>query len=120
MPSEPTIIFIDNSIHKIFKTIEVLKSTYSNVLIYNSENEFFEFMSKNPADIVFMNLDLEPNDAVAILREIRQQKDTQSGFIVIYSDKQDDFVQELAFNSGADSFINFHGKSAVMKIFTRN
>lgn len=118
--SGSSIIFLDNSIHRIFKTIEVLKSSFRNVSIFNQEQDFFEFLEKNPADVVFLNLDLQPNDAVAICKEIRQKNSESNPFLVIYSEKQDDFVQELAFNSGVDSFINFHTKPAVMELFLKN
>lgn len=118
--SGSSIIFLDNSIHRIFKTIEVLKVSFPNISIFNQEQDFFEFLEKNPADVVFLNLDLQPNDAVAICKEIRQKNSESNPFLVIYSEKQDDFVQELAFNSGVDSFINFHTKPAVMELFLKN
>lgn len=118
--SGSSIIFLDNSIHRIFKTIEVLKVSFRNISIFNQEQDFFEFLEKNPADVVFLNLDLQPNDAVAICKEIRQKNSESNPFLVIYSEKQDDFVQELAFNSGVDSFINFHTKPAVMELFLKN
>lgn len=118
--SGSSIIFLDNSIHRIFKTIEVLKGSFPNISIFNQEQDFFEFLEKNPADVVFLNLDLQPNDAVAICKEIRQKNSESNPFLVIYSEKQDDFVQELAFNSGVDSFINFHTKPAVMELFLKN
>lgn len=118
--SGSSIIFLDNSIHRIFKTIEVLKGSFPTISIFNQEQDFFEFLEKNPADVVFLNLDLQPNDAVAICKEIRQKNSESNPFLVIYSEKQDDFVQELAFNSGVDSFINFHTKPAVMELFLKN
>ena len=36
------------------------------------------------------------------------------------TENNDDFVQELAFNSGADFFINFHQKPIVMELFIKN
>lgn len=118
--SQCSIVFVDNSISSVFKTIDALKNTYSHVNIFNQEKDFFEFLETNTADVIFLNLDLLPNDAVILTREIRQKMFNPSPFIIIYTDKQDDFVQELAFNSGVDSFINFHNKAAVMELFLRN
>ena len=67
-----------------------------------------------------MNLDLQPNDAVTVLKEIKLKHAVSNPFIIIYSDKQDDFVQELAFNSGADAFIAFHNKPSVLELFIKN
>lgn len=118
--AEPLIYFVDNLVHRIFKTIEVLKQSFPNINIYSSETELQDAMLNKVPDVLFLNLDLEPNDAVLMAREIRRAHPAYPPFIVIYSDKQDDFVQELAFNSGVDSFIAFHSKSAVMKVFLRN
>src|ERR1044072_8874635 len=115
-----SIIFVDNSINGIFKTVEGLKRSFESISIFNQEKEFLEFLDGNSADVIFLNLDLQPNDAVVLCKEIRQRNMETSPFIIIYTDKQDDFVQELAFNSGADSFINFHHKVSVMELFLKN
>lgn len=114
------IVFVDNSINGIFKTVEGLKRNFDNISIFNQEKDLFEFLDKSRADIILLNLDLQPNDAVVLCKEIRQRKFESNPYIVIYTEKQDDFVQELAFNSGADSFINFHTKAAVMELFLKN
>ncbi|MBA2611643.1 MAG: response regulator transcription factor [Bacteroidetes bacterium] len=115
-----SIVFFDNSISGIFKTIDLIKNTYTNVFICNQENDFFEIIEKNECDIIFLNLDLAPNDAVLITKEIKQRNLNSKPYIVVYSEKQDDFAQEIAFNSGADSFINFHAKPGVMILFLKN
>jgi DNA-binding response OmpR family regulator len=115
-----SIVFFDNSINKIFKTIDLIKNTYTNVFICNQENEFFETLEKNDCDIIFLNLDLSPNDAVLITKEVKQRNFSSKPFVIIYSEKQDDFAQEIAFASGADSFINFHTKPGVMILFLKN
>lgn len=114
------IVFVDNSVNRIFKTIDALKLSFGNISIFNQEKELFAYLEENTADVIFMNLDLQPNDAVALTKEIRQKNTEWGPFIIIYTDKQDDFVQELAFNSGADSFISFHNKAAVMELFLKN
>lgn len=114
------IVFVDNTISRIFKTVDALRASFPNISIFNQEKELFAWLEENTADVVFMNLDLQPNDAVALTREIRQKTSTAAPFIIIYTDKQDDFVQELALNSGADSFVNFHNKPAVMELFLKN
>jgi len=114
------IIFVDNSINGIFKTVDGLKRSFESISIFNQEKDFIEFLETNRADVIFLNLDLQPNDAVILCKEIRQRNLEANPFIVIYTDKQDDFVQELAFNSGVDSFINFHNKVPVMELFLKN
>jgi DNA-binding response OmpR family regulator len=118
--AEPVIFFVDNVIHRIFKTLEVLKLTYPNISIFSTEQEALDAMQIQTPDVLFLNLDLEPNDGVIMAREIRRLHPSHPPFIILYSDKQDDFVQELAFNSGVDSFIAFHNKGAVMTMFLKN
>jgi DNA-binding response OmpR family regulator len=115
-----SILFVDNSIHQLIKTLDVLKTTYSNVKALNSEDEATLFLETNPVDVVFLNLDLMPNDAVTYTKELKQKNLVSNPFIIIYSEKQDDFVQEIAFNSGVDGFINFQYKPAVMLLFLKN
>lgn len=118
--NRPSIVFVDNAVNRIFKTIDTLKTSYENIFIFNQEKDFFDFLDENLADVIFLNLDLHPNDALILLKEIKQRKSESNPFIIIYTDKQDDFVQELAFNSGVDSFINFHNKASVMELFLKN
>ena len=65
-------------------------------------------------------MDLKPNDALFILKDIKQINKEPNPYVVIYTENNDDFVQELAFNSGADFFINFHQKPIVMELFIKN
>jgi two-component system alkaline phosphatase synthesis response regulator PhoP len=119
-PSPPSIFFVDNMVNSIFKSIESLKNLYPGLKVFNSEQELFEQLEVTVPDVIFLNLDLQPNDAVLVTREIRNRFPLSPPFIIIYSNKQDDFVQELAFNSGVDGFINFHQKSSVLKLYLAN
>lgn len=115
-----SIVFFDNSISRIFKTIDLIQNSYSNVFTFNQEKDFFDFIENENCDVIFLNLDLTPNDAILITKDIKTRNLNSKPFIVIYSDKQDDFAQEFAFDSGADSFINFHTKPSVMLLFLNN
>ena len=118
--SQCSIVFVDNSVNRIFKTLDLLKASFTNIYIFNQEKEFLDFLNEKPVDVIFLNLDLQPNDAVILAKEIKQKNLESNPFIIIYTDNQDDFVQELAFNSGVDSFINFHHKAALMELFIKN
>lgn len=120
VPIRANIIFLDNSLNSIYKTIEALKKLFIDTHIFIEEKDFFDHLENNPVDIIFINLDVKPNDGIFICKEIRQKNIASNPFIIIYNKKQDDFVQELAFNSGADSFINFYEKTTVMEIYIRN
>lgn len=117
---QPCIVFVDNTIHRIFKTVDSLKHGFQNIRLFKTEDEFWEFNESEIPDVVLLNLDLVPNDAVAILKEIKSKYREFAPSVIIYSEKQDDFVVELAFNSGADGFISFHNKASVLELFLKN
>lgn len=114
------IVFVDNSVHRIYKSIDGLKASFENIQVFSSEKEALEYITAELTDLIFLNLDLTPQDAVSVTKELKQKKLQSNPFIVVYSDKQDDFVQEMVFNSGADSFINFHNKPDILKLFIHN
>jgi len=118
--SQASIVFVDNAVNRIYKTVEALRLNFPRIQIFKNETEFLEAFETEMFDVVFLNLDLQPNDAVTVLKEIKLKHSESNPFIIIYSDKQDDFVQELAFNSGADAFIAFHNKPSVLELFIKN
>ena len=121
MPNqEPNIVFVDNAVHRIFKTVDSLRLQYPTIKIFNSENRLFEYINEEKLDVVFLNLDLQPNDGVLVLKELKSKLLTHCPFVIIYADKQDDFAVELAFNAGADAFISFYNKPAVLSLYLKN
>lgn len=117
---EPRIVFLDNLVHRVYKTVESLSQSYKNVEIYSTESELMDALDVALPDVIFLYLDLEPNDAVVLAKEVRKKHPSTPPFIIIYSEKQDDFVQELAFDSGVDAFIGFIEKSSILRVFLRN
>lgn len=117
---EPNIVFVDNAVHRIFKTLDVLRIQYPGLNTFTGEEALFDFLSTHDADVIFLNLDLQPNDGVMVLKEIRYRKLPNHPFVVLYAERQDDFAVELAFNAGADAFIGFHAKPAVLSLYLRN
>lgn len=115
-----SIVFIDNSVNKLFRSFDAIRNFAYDLKVFNEEDEGMEFINSSGADIVFLNLDLAPNDAVSLTKEMRRHEIPSKPFIVIYSGKQDDFVQEMAYNSGADAYIGFHEKPSLLVLFIRN
>lgn len=115
-----SIVFVDNDLHTIFRTLSQLKREFRDVHAFNDETEAFEFISLHPPDVIFMNLDLLPQDALSFSRDIIGSRKGLLPFLIIYSDKQDDFLIELALNEGIDAYIGFHLKPSVIRLFIRN
>ena len=42
---------------------------------------------------------------ITLTSDIRNRKDIEQPYVIIFSNKQDDYIQITAFNSGADDFI---------------
>ena len=81
--NQSIIVFVDNSINRIFKTIETLKQTFQNIFVFNQEKEFFNFLEENKPDAIFLNLDMQPNDALILLKEIKNRFPNQTPFVII-------------------------------------
>jgi DNA-binding response OmpR family regulator len=120
MHSPRTVVFLDNSISQIFRTIEDLKRSGINTFVFTNETDLLVFLDSETPDAIFMNLHLQPNDAVVLLNDLVQLKMQSRPYIIIYSKKQDDFALELILNSGAHAFISFFDRPAIMTLFVRN
>lgn len=120
LKTESKIFFLDQQTQKLSKTVEHLKSVYPDVRVFNEDSKLLTSVAELQPDVVFLNLDLQPNDGIAVLKELRQLVLDEQPYVILYSDKQDDFLQELAYSSGADSFINFQYKALAMKLYLQN
>jgi two-component system alkaline phosphatase synthesis response regulator PhoP len=118
--TEAHIVILDQSSYKIAKTIELLRSIYKNLTVFSEEEELLKHLEVHHPQVIFLNLDLQPNDGIAILKEIRLRHFKEVPYVVLYSEKQDDFLQELAFASGADAFISFQLRPMTLKLFLQN
>lgn len=115
-----SILIFDYTINTILKTVDAVIANYEKVNVVNNEAEAISYIENNVVDVLLLNLDLGVNDAVTFIKELGQKTLLSTPFIVIYSHKQDDFIQELAFNSGVDAFINFHNKPSILTLFLNN
>jgi two-component system, OmpR family, alkaline phosphatase synthesis response regulator PhoP len=118
--NEAHIVFLDQSPHKILRTIDLLRTLYNNLKVFSEEEELLRYLDEQSVQVIFLNLDLQPNDGIAVLKEIRAKQFKEIPYVVLYSEKQDDFLQELAFASGADAFISFQLRPLTLKLFLQN
>ncbi len=114
-----TLLFYDNQISSVFKTIDHLKKVFPNLTIVKNEEEYFHHLSSENFDVIVISLDVAPMDAIAITKETLAHCEGTKPFVVIYSNKQDDFLLELAFNSGADAFVNYQGTPVLMELLLK-
>ena len=100
------ILFCVNENSSILDAISSLKKTDYSIFIVNTEHDLNLFLNEKRVHLVIIELDFELKDAIAITSEIRSNTELIQPNIIIFSDKQDDYIQITVFNSGADDFIN--------------
>ncbi|MBI3521421.1 MAG: response regulator transcription factor [Bacteroidetes bacterium] len=87
------------------KTIEYLEEKKYRVTFSKSDDDLHLSLSKNDVNLVIIELDYKYKDGITITSDIRNLKGIEQPYIILFSNKQDDYIQITAFNSGADDFI---------------
>jgi two-component system alkaline phosphatase synthesis response regulator PhoP len=75
----------------------------TNVYAYD---DFERFLKTETFDILVIDLELDNTDAITVIKEIKLMYVKRALYIVVCSNKADDFIQISAFNSGADDFVD--------------
>lgn len=89
------------------------------MVIVKNEEEYFHNLSTQSFDVIVLSLDVVPMDGIAIIKETLSHSEGTKPFVVLYSNKQDDFLVELAFNSGADAFVNYQSTPVLMELLIK-
>jgi two-component system alkaline phosphatase synthesis response regulator PhoP len=110
------ILFYDTNLSSVFKTIDHLKKMFSHLTVVKDEYQYFEQIKENNFDLIVISLDVEPTDGIVVAKETLSIKEEDRPFIIMYSTKQDDFIVELAYNSGVDAFVNIHTNPTLMEL----
>lgn len=105
MPQSFHIIFCSNTESSIKKTTDYLEEKNYTVSVAQSDEDLFVLLKKGSVNLVIIELDYKYKDGITLTSDIRNLKDIEQPFIILYSNKQDDYIQVTAFNSGADDFI---------------
>jgi two-component system alkaline phosphatase synthesis response regulator PhoP len=87
------------------KTKEYLEEKKYQVDFVTSEEHLQKKLRAGNIHLVIIELDYAPKDGITLTSDIRNLKDIEQPYIIIFSNKQDDYIQITAFNSGADDFI---------------
>ncbi len=105
MKNSFNIIICSNAESQVKKSIEYLEEKNYGVFFIKNEEELHSRMTEEEIHLVIIELDFKPKDGITITSDIRNQKNITQPYIIIFSNKQDDYIQITAFNSGADDFI---------------
>ncbi|MBK7669129.1 MAG: response regulator transcription factor [Sphingobacteriaceae bacterium] len=85
------------------KSLTKLNLKVTNVYAYD---DFERFLKTETFDILIIDLELDNTDAITVIKEIKLMYVKGALYIVVCSNKADDFIQISAFNSGADDFVD--------------
>jgi two-component system, OmpR family, alkaline phosphatase synthesis response regulator PhoP len=99
------IIICSNSDSFIKKTAEYLEEKKYKVVFAKSDEDLFQLLKKGGIHLVIVELDYTFKDGITITSDIRNLKEIEQPYIILFSNKQDDYIQITAFNSGVDDFI---------------
>lgn len=105
MNKDFNIVICSNSEPSIKKIIDFLEEKLYSVFFAKNEEELLKYIKSHRINLVILELDLKHKDGITITSDIRNHKDIEQPFIIIFSNKQDDYIQITAFNAGADDFI---------------
>lgn len=104
----------------MYKLIDHLKRVFTNLEVVKTETEYFDCLKEKNIDLVVCSLDVAPMDGIAVTKETILLKTDKRPFVVLYSAKQDDFLLELAFNNGVDSFLNVNNSPVIFELIMRS
>lgn len=85
--------------------MEYLEEKKYKITFVKSEEELLHSLSHDDVNLVIVELDYKQKDGITITSDVRNLKGIEQPFIILFSNKQDDYIQITAFNAGADDFI---------------
>ena len=109
------IVFCANQESTVLKTIDYLKEKLYPVFFANTECNLLSIINNTTIQLVIVELDFKEKDGISITNEIRNLKTIEQPYIIVFTDKLDDYIQITALNSGADDFIITPIKSALLE-----
>ena len=109
------IVFCANQKSTVLKTIDYLKEKLYPVFFVNTECNLLSIINNTTIQLVIVELDFKEKDGISITNEIRNLKTVEQPYIIVFTDKLDDYIQITALNSGADDFIIIPIKSILLE-----
>ncbi len=76
-----------------------------NINSVTSEKELLKILSKSKNFLLLLELNAPEKDGISITKDIRNLNNILQPYIILLSNKSDEFIQTTAFNAGIDDFI---------------
>ena len=88
-------------------TATIFKRAQENFKVHYTPSfiEAVQLADLHQPQIIVTELDLELNDGIELIMELKYEKGLMNSLFIIYTSKDDSYTQVIAFNSGADDFI---------------
>jgi two-component system alkaline phosphatase synthesis response regulator PhoP len=80
------------------------KEDYEAVFYADAKKQTLDSILNTSPDIVLIDLDLETTDGIEVCHFLRNEKKTSS-FLLLFSDKKEEYIEIEAFKAGADDYI---------------
>lgn len=97
------IIFCANKKASVSASMDYLSLKGYVASFVQNEDELLNLVKINKQSIVIIELDFKSKDAITLTNELKQINNNT--FVIIFTDKLDDYVQITAFDNGADDFV---------------
>ncbi|HWY37726.1 MAG TPA: response regulator transcription factor, partial [Bacteroidia bacterium] len=83
-----------------------LKNSFGfDVHFLQSDKEIIQYIGREIVDVIIIDLEIQGTDGILLCSEIKNMENAHIPFIIIGSERTEDYVQTAAFDSGADSFL---------------
>lgn len=99
------ILICSNIESSVKKTMDYLEEKKYGVTFAKTEDDLHNILKQDNVQLVIIELDFKYKDGITLTSDIRNLKDIEQPYIILFSNKQDDYIQIAAFNAGADDFI---------------
>ena len=101
-----TIVFIDDIPEAVEAFIHGARQHQFEVHFFGSGRQGLEFITKNPVNLVVLDLVMPEMDGVEVLQKIRLKFSRQDLPVIVCSTKTSELDSEMALVNGANLFIN--------------
>lgn len=109
------IVLVSNQKTFAKNVVPILEEDKNKISIISSEKALYTLLNRGKVDLILIELDFKPKDGITLTGEIKNYKKIKSPHIMLYSNKLDDYIQIIAYNSGVDDFISSNINPALLK-----
>lgn len=101
----PRIAIVSNNKEESHKLISLFEKEGYDGLFFSEANKLnIDLIANTSPEIILIDLDLKNTDGIELCHFLRKEKQTNS-FIILFSDKNEDYIELEAFKAGADDYI---------------